>query len=66
MCNFYHVFAKENMIDDSELRYNLLILKDYILLWYGSIPRGKIPINSYFYKILEYVNINDFYMRGLY
>ena len=49
-----------------EFKENLEILKDYILLYYRSIPRGKLEITSNFYKVLEVVDINKFYEKGEY
>jgi hypothetical protein len=66
MCYIYYVYAKEKLLDTPQLKQNLFILKDYILLWYASIPRQKLAITSNFYKILEHVDINEFYIRGMY
>lgn len=65
MCYFYYIFGKYGYLKDlGEIKQNLDILRDYILMLYNLIPRGKLQITSYYYKILEVVDINDFYMKG--
>lgn len=65
MCYFYFIFGKYGYLKSSgNIKENLDILRDYILLWYSSIPRGKLEITSNYYKVLEVVDINDFYMKG--
>lgn len=67
MCYLYYIYVvNEGLIKGGKFKQNLDILKDYILLHYRSIPRGKLDINSNFYKVLEVVDINQFYMPGEY
>ena len=69
MCFLYYFFRKhEDLLDmspESETKMNLGILKEYIKLHYASIPRHRIPIESNFYKVLEVVDINEFFMQHL-
>ena len=67
MCYLYYIYMRDGKeYNTIFFKENTDILKDYILMYYSSIPRGKLDINSYFYKILEVVDINKFYMKGEY
>jgi len=67
MCYLYFVYVKNGANEESgKFKENLEVLKDYIVLHYRSIPRGKLDITSTFYKILEVVDIYKFYEKGEY
>ncbi len=67
MCYLYYIYVKHGGLNTTgKFKENLEILKDYILLYYRSIPRGKLEITSNFYKVLEVVDINKFYEKGEY
>jgi len=67
MCYLYYIYVKHGGLNTTgKFKENLEVLKDYILLYYRSIPRGKLEITSNFYKVLEVVDINKFYEKGDY
>lgn len=72
MCFLYYFIKKHQDLvvgGDAEpntgmLEHNLGVLKEWIKIHYASTPRHKIPISSNFYKVLEVVDINEFFLRA--
>jgi hypothetical protein len=65
MCLLYYIYAKHGALkEQSEMKGDLDVLRDYILLWMASQQRRRsLQIGSNYYKVLEVVDINDFYMK---
>ena len=68
MCHLYFIIEKEKkMLDWSveKLDENLEIMRDYIKRCHSNTdwsPAGRVDIKSNFYKLLEIVDINEFYL----
>jgi hypothetical protein len=64
MCMLYYTYAKLGELKaESRLKTDLDTLRDYILLWMASLQRRSLPVTSNYYKVLEVVDITDFYMK---
>ncbi|KRX00686.1 hypothetical protein PPERSA_00913 [Pseudocohnilembus persalinus] len=68
MCQMYYLFLKnqDEFLDFNKVKGKLDVLKEYIKIHYFSLnARDDRPSvgDSYFYKILEVADCNDFYMH---